>query len=95
MAHYGNILSVVNSRLDTKNKVQTILKEEKVTFLIFNKLFFFESTSKLNTRNILKKLNQLNIEYIFYHNHISDGSKIKSKNVNSEIVNQIENIMLQ
>ena len=95
MAHYGNILTLVDSDEINKNNVETILLDEQVSYFIFNELFFIETTSKLNTKNVLEKLNQLTIEYLFYHNHISDGSKIKSKNIDSEITKQIKKILLQ
>lgn len=93
MAKYGNILTLIDASQSDKNDIEIILVEEKADYLIFNELFFIETNSKLNTKNVLDKIQQLNIKYLFYHNHNSDGSRIRSKNIDSDIEKQIKNIL--
>lgn len=94
MANYGNILTFINSDQTNKDKVEIILTNLEVKYVFFNELYFLQSTSKLNTRNIIKELELLPVEFLFYHNHISDGSQIKSKDIDSEIIDKIKDVLI-
>ena len=96
MANYGNILAVFNTDISTKNKIENILSTHQASFVLLNELFFLETSSKSNTRKILNELNTiLDLEYLFYHNHISDGSQIKSKNMDADLTQKINKILIR
>ncbi len=95
MAKYGNIMTVFNSDQQTKDDIESILSNKQADYVLIDETFFIETNSKKNTGEIIKEIKNKNIEFIFFHNHISDGSKIKSDGVESDILNHIDKILLK
>jgi hypothetical protein len=95
MAKYGNILTVFNADDHVKNQIETILINNMVVYLRLNDTFFVETTSKKNTADVIRDLNTLTIEFIFYHNHIADGSLIKTTGIDAATVQAIDGILFR
>jgi hypothetical protein len=95
MAKYGNILTVFNIDDNGKNKIENILTTNSTVFVQLNDTFFVETNSKKNTGDVIRDLNTLGIEFIFFHNHISDGSLIKSSGIDAATVQSIDGILFR
>lgn len=95
MAKYGNILTLVNPDDIITSKVKLSLTNNNNQFEHIDNVFFVETNSMKNTGELIKKLNQDNISYLFFHNHISDGSKIRSVGVDNDSKNKINKILLK
>lgn len=95
MAKYGNILTIFDADLNSHSKVEAILKKNKADFKKMTDTYYIETNSKQNTGDVLKDLNGIDIEYVFFHNNISDGSQIKTNKISDTLVNDINRIMLK
>jgi hypothetical protein len=95
MAKYGNILAVFNADQPTINSVETILKDHKTNFVVCEGLYFVETNSKKNTTDVTSALNILGVDFVLFHNNISDGSLIKSNGIDNLTVNKINKILFK
>ena len=95
MARYGNILTVYNSSPGSLEKIKTVLDKHNTDFETKENTFFIETTSKVNTADVIKDLSSLGIEFTFFHNHISDGSSIKSAGLDDEFIDHVSRILLE
>ncbi|MCU0440454.1 MAG: hypothetical protein MUC49_21385 [Raineya sp.] len=95
MAKYGNILTIFNSDDNKSTEVEIILANNQTVYLKLHNTYYIETNSKKNTSNVIRELNNLNIDFVFFHNHISDGSQIKSKGIDDSNINTINRILFQ
>lgn len=95
MAKYGNIMTVVNLDTPTQTTVEQLLSSHQVSFILFNGLYYLETNSKLNTTEVIKALRNEGVSFVFFHNHNSDNSEIKSNNIEPTIVDEIKRILLE
>lgn len=95
MAKYGNILTVFNCEDNQKEDIKTILSEKGVDYESKDNVFYIKSNSKTNTKEIIQEITALEVEFIFFHNHISDGSLIKSFGLGSDILGRINKILFE
>lgn len=95
MAKYGNILAIINSEPEGISDVTAVLVKYKLIFKSIDNLFYLETTSKKNTTDIISDLNRLDIQFLFFHNNISDGSVIKSKGIDNNTINAIQKILFE
>lgn len=95
MARYGNILMVYNSTPDSLDQVISILEKYHIDFATKENTFFIETTSKANTADVIEDLSSLPIEFTFFHNHISDGSSLKSKGLDEEFTDHANKILFE
>ena len=95
MAYYGNILTVFNSDDQDIIQIETTLSDHNNDFTKIDSVYFVETNSKKNTRDLIRKLNKINVDFIFYHNNISDGSQIKTSGINHETKMKLKNILLK
>ncbi len=89
MAKYGNILSVFNTDDNGHLQIESVLTKNLTEFTRFQNTYYIKTNSKVNTTDVIKDLKSTNIDIIFFHNHISDSSAIKSNNINNEIITNI------
>ncbi len=94
MAKYGNILILYGEDWDEDNLL-TILEEEGASFQLLGNVCFIESLSKVNTSDIIRRIRAIANEFVFYHNHISDGSSIRSAGVDKETVDHINSLLFR
>ena len=95
MAKYGNILTLIDPDNQTISKVKSSITSNNNLFENLDNVFFVETNSIKNTGHLIKKLNQHNINFLFFHCHHSDGSKIKSTGINPDSKNKITKILLK
>jgi hypothetical protein len=95
MAKYGNILAVIDSSPQAIIDITVILKKYQVLFESIDNLFYIETISKKNTKDIIADLNTLDIQFLFFHNNISDGSLIKSKGIDDTTIKAIQKILFK
>lgn len=95
MAKYGNILTVFNTNNGDKTQIINILTAKSCDFIQLADTFFIETNSKKNTGDVIRDLNTLGVEYIFFHNHISDGSLIKTGGIDDVTVQNINRILVK
>ena len=95
MARYGNIMIVFNADVETMNNVKTILIENGADFENINDLYFIESNSKKNTAIIIAEIKKANIDFILFHNHISDGSRIEAIGIEPDVLKRIRKILFE
>lgn len=95
MAKYGNILTVFNCDNIQKEGIKTILSEKGADYENKDDVFYIKSNSKTNTREIIQEITAIEVEFIFFHNHISDGSLIKSFGLDSDTVGRINRILFE
>ncbi len=92
MAKYGNILILYGENWD-EERLLTILQEEGVDFELLGNICFIESLSKVNTSDIIRQIREVAVEFIFFHNHNSDGSSIKAAGIDQKILDNINTIL--
>ena len=95
MAYYGNILTVFNSDDQDIIQIETTLSDNNNDFTKIDNVYFVETNSKKNTRDLISKLNKIDVDFVFYHNNISDGSQIKTSGINHENKMKLKNILLK
>ena len=95
MAYYGNILTVFNSDDQDIIQIETTLSDNNNDFTKIDNVYFVETNSKKNTRDLISKLNKIDVDFVFYHNNISDGSQIKTSGINQEIEMKLKNILMK
>lgn len=95
MARYGNIMTVVNPDAQTQVTVEQLLSANGTDFLLFNGMYYIETTSKVNTADVIRALKDQGIGFVLFHNHISDNSEVKFNNVNDDIINEIKRLLLE
>ncbi|TDD94127.1 hypothetical protein [Flavobacterium cellulosilyticum] len=95
MAKYGNILTLFNTEANENKKIDTILTKNQTTFLNLNNTYYIETNSKKNTSEVINDINALGIKYIFFHNHISDGSLIKNNGIDEDKISKINTILFK
>jgi hypothetical protein len=93
MAKYGNILTILNSDESRNSQIEIVLANNQTVFAKLKDTYYVETNSKKNTREVIKDLNSLDISFIFFHNHISDGSQIKSKGINDSEISTINRML--
>lgn len=95
MAKYGNILTVFNTDNNAYTEIETVLTNNQTDFIKLNDTYFIETNSKKNTSDVLNDLNGVGIAFIFFHNHISDGSQIKSNGIDESNLKNINRILFK
>lgn len=95
MAKYGNILTILNADDNSRTQIETVLANNRTIYAKLKDNYYIETNSKKNTAEVLKDLNVLDIKFIFFHNHISDGSLIKSRGIDDNDINTIERILFK
>ena len=95
MAKYGNILTILNGNDNIHSQVETVLSDNQTVYVKLKDTFYVETNSIKNTGEVIKNLNVLDIEFIFFHNQISDGSLIRSKGIDQDKMNTINMIMFK
>ncbi|HKR06909.1 MAG TPA: hypothetical protein VJY62_19895 [Bacteroidia bacterium] len=95
MAKYGNILTVYNCTPAQVDQVKTACNANGVISAIKENTFFIETTSKTNTTDLIKAITLLNAEFIFFHNNISDGSKVESNKIEPEFIASVNKILFE
>ena len=93
MAQYGNIMTVYNCNDAQVADIKAVLTAKGVVSAIKENTFFIETISKTNTRELIASLSLLNIEFIFFHNNISDGSKVESKGMDPGFITDVNKIL--
>ena len=93
MAKYGNILAVFTNDIPTKTTVENVLKHNNVIYTSCDDLYFVETTSMTNTATVISQLKGLGIKFLFFHNHIPDGSQVKANGIASDVLNRINEIL--
>ncbi len=93
MANYGNIVAIFTDDANTKTEVENIFTNNQVRFANCKNLYFVETTSKTNTSTVISQIKGLGIQFLFYHNYISDGSQIRSNGIDSDLIKSINNIL--
>lgn len=93
MAKYGNIMTVYNCTPEQVVRVKGIFSANGLKFANRENSFFVETLSKVNTGNLIDEIAKLNIEYLFFHNGISDGSKVKSNVDDPQFLDGVNQIM--
>jgi hypothetical protein len=95
MAFYGNILTVYNTTQAQLQSIVGVLTQKANQFEQIDTTFFIETSSKANTREIIKDINDLGVQYIFYHNSNADGSYVKAAGLAQPNLDNIEKIMFE
>ena len=95
MAYYGNILTVLSSTDDILEQIKVVLQNNDVKNQLLGQTFFIETSSKENTRAILNGLDAKGIHYLWFHNHISDGSRVYTGQVNATEFENVRRILLE
>lgn len=93
MAKYGNILALIDANQAQKDAVELLLKLHQTNYRLVNDVYFVETNSKVNTKNLVEDLNLLNLTFIFFHNNISDGSYAKYKGIDANAMAHIHQIL--
>jgi hypothetical protein len=94
MAYYGNILTILNSSAAVLQIVTGILDERKVRYELVESTFFLETSSMTNTTNVNDDLTNAQVDFIFSHIHLSDGSEVWANGVDQLVIDRIEDILL-
>ena len=94
MALYGNILTVYNTTGIQRSDVRNILNNQQTRFEELGDNFFVETTSVKNTENVVSDLRSLNVDFTFFHSHISDGANLGAAGINKTVVDSIKSILL-
>jgi 3-keto-L-gulonate-6-phosphate decarboxylase len=95
MARYGNILTILNADESKHFQVIGVLEGKGTKYTKLKDTYYIETISKDNTKNVIKELKALNIDFIFFHNHISDGSYIEHNGINDEVIKDIKKILFE
>lgn len=95
MAYYGNILTVLSSTDDILEQIKVFLQANNAKNQLLSQTFFIETSSKENTRTILNYLDTKGIHYLWFHNHISDGSRVYTGQVDATEFENVQNILLE
>jgi len=95
MAHYGNILTIFEATGENLEQVRNVLTDRHTDFESMDNTFFVETNSKTNTREVMDELSSLGIEFIFFHNSISDGSMIRAGGLNEDFVDRVNHILFE
>lgn len=95
MAKYGNILMAFHADDLKKEEIKSILSVNGADSENFNEIFFIESNSKKNTDKIIAEIKKANVDFILFHNHISDGSRIESKGIEPSMLKRINKILIE
>ena len=93
MAKYGNIMTLYNYNDAQVAQVKTVLDSNGVKSAIKENTFFIETISKPNTGKLIKEIAELNVEFIFFHNNNSDGSRIESEQIEPEFITRVKEIL--
>lgn len=93
MAKYGNILAIFTNDATTKTNVEKVLTNNSVIYVACRDLYFVETTSMTNTAKVISQLKVLGIDFLFFHNHIADGSQIRANGIDTDILVAINKIM--
>jgi hypothetical protein len=94
MASYGNILTVFNADDQGIKHIETTLIKNNNDFTKIDITYFVKTNSKKNTRDLISKLHEINVDFVFFHNNISDGSQIKTSGINPETEMKLKTILL-
>lgn len=94
MARYGNILTVFNCTADQATKVQNAVTATGAICAQRENTFYIESYSMANTQVIIDLIRAIGLEFIFFHNHNSDGSQVIPQKVDPAFVNDVRKILL-
>ena len=95
MAKYGNIMTVYNCTPAQVDQIKAACKANGVISAIKENTFFIETTSKTNTTELINAITLLNAEFIFFHNNISDGSKVASNKIAPEFIASVHEILFE
>jgi hypothetical protein len=95
MARYGNILSLYNSSSADVNNVINVLQTNQVIHQQVEQTFFIETTSKDNTKAVVKGLTDLNIPFTFFHDGNPNRSYLFSNNMDPEVIAMINKILFE
>ncbi|MDH5381850.1 MAG: glycosyltransferase [Cyclobacteriaceae bacterium] len=93
MSAYGNIFNLYNHTEQQLEAVKSVLSNMHLNYEVVEKTFFIETTSKKNTRELIKEFKALNVNFMLFHNHISDGSKLSSNGFLLDKIIRIKKIL--
>lgn len=93
MAKYGNIMIVYNCDDIQLEQIKSACTELGVKSEIKENSFFIETNSKVNTRDLINAITNLNIEFLFFHNNNSDGSVLESNGIDPDVLAGARKIM--
>jgi hypothetical protein len=94
MARYGNILTVFNCTPAKAVQVQNAVTSTGAICTQRENTFYIESYSMANTQVIIDLIRVLNLEFIFFHHHNSDGSQVIPEKIDPVFVNDVKKILL-
>ena len=95
MAYYGNILIVYNATASQLHDVEQVLTNNNTDCERVESSFFIETSSMDNTGKVVKDLHDLGIEFLFFHNHIADGSLVDADGLSVDTVQRINEILFK
>jgi hypothetical protein len=93
MAKYGNIMTLYNYNDTQVAQVKNVLDTNGLKSAIKENTFFIETSSKPNTGKIIQEISLLNVEFIFFHNNNSDGSRVESDGIEPEFISRVNQIL--
>lgn len=92
MEYYGNILTLYNSTASQLNTVETMMSDNGFPFELIENTFFFGTSSIKKSKDFQKDLALLSLDYTFFFLSNADGSTIKSKGIDDDIIQHIDDI---
>lgn len=95
MSLYGNILTLYSSSNAQLKEVRTILENNITRFEQIEATFFLETTSKNNTRAVIKDITLLNVDFTFYHIHHPDGDELRAGGIDPAIVDRLRQLLFE
>jgi len=95
MARYGNILSLYSGNAAATASVISILQTNQVIYQQAEQTFFIETTSKDNTKAVVKDLTDLDIAFTFFHDGNPNRSYLFSNNMDPQVIAMINKILFE
>lgn len=90
---FGNILMLVNADAGQQSSVNSLLGTKGILFEQLGNLFFLETATKKQTNELASAISNLHVNFVFFHNSISDGSFIKSQGLSDATLTKLNQIM--
>jgi len=95
MAKYGNILIVKDCNDAIKQEVSQVIMNNNARFKDIENVYFIETNSVRNTKEVTRDFKKINMKFVFYRNKISDGSIVSSSGFDSNMINEIKDLIIR
>lgn len=90
---HGNILALFNADDATTASVEVIVTANASQYKAFGSLFYIATPDITSAENIVTAIEHLNVEFVFYYNNRSIGSRVLGNLGNPDLA-EIIKIML-